>query len=527
MRCSRLLVLLLVFGGVPLRAQWSELTVGSEVEQYVRAMQLRGTWAGEASSIRPYDPQVLARWMRDSVAAHPWRSRFTRDTANLLVLRPMVSAGFVGGFPWGFNDGAVWQGKGFTVAASGGIRARWRRVTLRLEPVVFVAQNASFQLLGDTARGANAFVDQQRPSGIDLPQRFGHSSYARFDPGQSELRVDAGPLAVGVSSMPQFWGPGLRHSLLYTGNAAGIPRLFLSSAHAVRTPIGRFSGELTYGKAAPSGYQPATLSANRLVSGIVVVWQPPSGRNFELGAARVYHRLWPSDGLSFNDLAVPFGSWFYDKQSREGGPADNQLASFFFRWRAEERGFEFYGEFGRTDRSVDLRDIELEPEQNAAWLLGFTKLVNVTPGSFWMVRGDIVDGRISSIARLMRAQGTFYEHASVTQGHTMRGQLLGSYLLERTGGLEIAVDRYTSWGRVGGMLTQRAMPEDGTEGVRAIAARSQWALAGSLSRTVSRGEFSLRAGVALDVNRTPGDDATAPFVGASFRLNRLHAGVRP
>ncbi|MHB1313411.1 MAG: hypothetical protein ACYC3L_15445, partial [Gemmatimonadaceae bacterium] len=124
-----------------LGAQWRDLTVGSEAELYVRALQTRGVWNGEASSIRPYGSRVVARWNAEATPAHPWASRFHDDSARVWLLRPMVQASFNSAYAWGFNDGAIWQGKGANVAATLGFGARWRMISLRVEPVIFRAQN--------------------------------------------------------------------------------------------------------------------------------------------------------------------------------------------------------------------------------------------------------------------------------------------------------------------------------------------------------------------------------------------------
>lgn len=500
------------------QAQWRELTVGSEAELYVRAMQLRGVWEGEGTAIRPYGPEVVRRWMRDSVPAHPWRARFVADSDALTVLRPSISLGYNSAFPWGYNDGAVWAGRGLTTSATAGVAASWRWFSVRLEPVAFRAENRGFPLLGDTTRGANPFVDQQRPGSIDLPQRFGRGSYQRIDLGQSEVRADLGPLAVGFSSMNQFWGPGIAHALTLTANGPGIPRLFIGTARALVTPIGRINVQLLYGKLAASGYEPAVAEQDRFASGMVASWQPRSGKGFELGFTRFYHRFWPTGGLRVGDLTVPFGSLFKDLQSFDGGPADNQLASLFARWRGEESGFEVFGEFGRTDRAIDLRDLALEPEQNSAWYLGAAKSIQAAGDVLYLIRAEYVNGGISSIQRLARGQATYYEHTPITQGHTQRGQLLGTPLLERTGGLELAVDRWASWGRLGATLMQRALPEDEGEGVRRVAARSQWYSEASLVRFVGRYELFGQGGLVFDLNRRPGHDETNLHLQAGVRV---------
>jgi len=505
-----------------LGAQWRDLTVGSEAELYVRALQTRGAFNGEPASIRPYGAKVVDRWKAESPPTNPWAARFHDDTydgkARVWLLRPMVQASYNSAYAWGFNDGAIWQGKGANIAATFGFGARWRMISLRVEPVIFRAQNGDFQLLGDTTRGVNAFVDQQRPYSIDLPQRFGRSAYQRVDPGQSELRVDAGPIAAGVSTMNNFWGPGIRHSLLLGGNSAGFPHLFFGTSQAFKTRIGRFSAQAIYGKLSQSDFAPSAPTTDRFASGVVASWQPPSGRGLEIGVSRFYHREWPAGGPGLGDLTVPFGSLFQDLQTTKGGAADNQLASIYARWRAEEAGFELFGEFGRNDRSGGARDLALEPEHNSAWLLGFAKTFARQGSELWMLRGEYLNGRITALQRLGRGQATFYEHNPITQGHTERGQLLGSPLLERSSGLELAVDRWTRRGRAGVTLMQRAMPSDLAEGASAQTARSQWYTEASAVRFVGRNELFARGGVVFDLNRHAGSDEKNLYLQAGARV---------
>jgi hypothetical protein len=502
----------------PLHAQWAELTSGTEASQYLYAMQLRGWWSGESSALRPFTLGATRRWMRDSVPVHPWQSRFTTTPRRVELLRPAVMVTYAAGdFPWSYNDGAEWRGLGLTTTGTVGVSMHMGPLSLRLEPVFFHSQNRDFVLDGGTSRGVNPFVDAARPRFIDLPQQFGRRPYARLDPGQSELRLDLGPFTAGLSTMNRSWGPGLRHSLLFTGNAPGIPHLFVGTSDAWRTPIGRLSGQVYYGKASPSGFEPVSPGRYRLVTGLVGSWQPRSGRGFEIGAARLYHKFWPADGFSAKTLTAPFGSFFTDVQIYFGGEADNQLLSAFTRWRSEAQSFEVYAEFGRNDRSLDVRDVLVEPEHNSAWIAGFAKRLDRQDDAFWLIRGDVANGRIGSISRLNRPQAFFYEHAPVTQGHTQRGQLLGTSLLERTGGLELSVDRYGQGGRFGVMLTSRAMPDGSGEGqVRAIA-RTQWALESTGVRFIGNHEISVRAGYVLDVNRQPTRDARSAYLSVGSR----------
>ena len=525
-RCSRRLIVAFTLGlpllavpWRPARAQWSELTAGSEASQYLYALQLHGWWGGESSAIRPYGPRPLQRWQRDSVPAHPWRARFAPAGRRVRWLRPQLLGSLSSGdFPWVANDGALWQGLGGTVAASAGVALRLGPLTMRLEPMLFRTQNRPFPLLGDTADWRTPFLDPLRPGSVDLPQRFGRGAYQRVDWGTSELRVDVGPVAVGLSTMPRSWGPGLRHSLLFTGNAPGVPHIFLGTPEAWRTPIGRLAGELFYGRGSPSGYEPAVAVRDRMISGFVGSWQPRSGKGLEIGGARLYHKFWPEEGISPRMLSAPFGSFFTDLQYYYGGDADNQLLSAFARWRSATDGFELYGEFGRNDRSLDIRDVVTEPEQNSAWLVGFAKASSPHANRFWLVRGDLANGRIGSISRVLRGQAFFYEHTPVTQGHTQRGQLLGTTLMERSGGLELAIDKFAPTGRMGAMLTSRAMPVSYGEGSLSGRTRTQWALEGSAVRFRGASEITVRGGLILDVNRWPGRDGHARYISVATRL---------
>src|SRR5690606_11752958 len=102
--------------------------------------------------------------------------------------------------PWGFNDGAMWQGRGATLAASGGIAARWGRFSAAFRPMVLQNENRAFDLSPLPVRAGQSGFSY--PTGtnlsIDMPQRFGAEAYSTFDLGQSFVRGDFGPVAVGL-----------------------------------------------------------------------------------------------------------------------------------------------------------------------------------------------------------------------------------------------------------------------------------------------------------------------------------------
>ena len=182
------------------------------------------------------------------------------------------------------------------------------------------------------SEGSSPYVDDLRPNIIDLPQRFGNSSFHIVDPGQSFVRADYRGAAIGISTEDIFWGPGIRQALLFDANAAGFPHLFVGTSHAIATPVGRFYAQLLYGRLQESRWAPPNGSSSRFGAGGIAVWMPPS-QPIEIGVARFYHRRWPKS-LSLSDLAVPFGSAVNDREVQGVGVAGESAA---FRLRHDPR----------------------------------------------------------------------------------------------------------------------------------------------------------------------------------------------
>jgi len=494
---------------------WNEAWVGSEWEVYARALAGRGLLRDESWSIRPFAPQTLERWADSLTSKHPWASRLSKQRAShVALLRPSLSSSYNSAFPWGMNDGPVWQGRGLNVWGTVGASLRYGILSARFEPLLAYAANQSFTLIPNA--GGSPFGSALEPASIDVPQRFGTKSYGLFNPGQSYVRLDVFGLGAGFSTENVFWGPGVRQALLFDANGAGFPHLFLGTSHALGTPIGRFSGQLIYGRLEQSSWAAPSAAASRFGAGGIGVWSPPSGW-LELGLARFYHRAWPAN-FTTHDLLTPFGSFEHDKQVFNGGEADNQLASVFGTVRATRIGLEVFGEFGKNDRNATTRDLEVEPEHNSAWLLGFLQTVNWSDSRFWTIRAEVANGRVSPIQNLGRSQTTFYDHSPLTQGHTELGQLLGTPLIEASGGADIAVDRWTSDGRIGIGVIERQMPSDLSVGMPSVRdSRSQWDLGISATRFRGASDISAAIGHVWDLNRLPGKSAGNSYVRISVR----------
>jgi hypothetical protein len=317
--------------------------------------------------------------------------------------------------------------------------------------MAFAAQNARFYLPDNGMVGLPAYGDLLYPQLIDQPRRFGDGRYSRFDPGETTLRIDGRGVTAGFSSAAQFWGPAFEHPLILGNNAGGFPHLFLGTARPVHIGIGTIHGRLVWGRLdhSPYAFSSADLPA-RFMSGLVATLVPRGVPGLEIGAARFFHAAWPEGGLSGADFLKPFEGFlksrFSGEQAPDGSDPDNQLASIFARWAFPRAGMEFFVEFAREDHSWDARDLWLEPDHDAALALGLQRVWR-RKAALYAARAELVNSRLSHLQQ-GRPQEPFYIHTTQRQGHTHRGQVLGSPGVFGGGAAVLAVDRYDRRGRL-------------------------------------------------------------------------------
>ena len=425
----------------------SEVFVGSEVESYLRVLQLRGIVPEQQPwSMRPFSPLELAR-LAPPDSGHPWAARygFRSGARAFAAIRPGLRVDLNTTFPYGHNDGGVWAGRGMTAVADAGLRLRYGRLSLTIDPMAFVAQNAAFRLMPNPDTTISRYADPVYGALIDLPQRFGNRPYAVLDPGQSTLRLDAGAVALGISTANEYWGPAREFPIILGNNAAGFPHLFFETAKPLDLSVLRISARVIWGRLSQSDYSPETQAGGlRFGPGAVAVLDSRLVPGLEIGACRFAHLYWPGSHLSLSDFLYPFGS--HSRAHFAETEHENQIASIFFRWAPPRSGFEVYAEYGRDDFWLDRRELVQEPDHLGGYTIGFAKVWGSGP-TLHTVRAEIQDLQPSLLAQA-RGVVPFYVHSSdVRQGHTERGQLLGSYAGFGGAGEIAAFDTYYPGGR--------------------------------------------------------------------------------
>lgn len=495
---------------------------GGDVEREMRALQLVGKIPLRIWSIRAFNAAEVAAMVAAAGDSVPSRFRLkSRTSAGMSWQVLPAEAGTIvnTGFPYGFNDGPLWAGRGVTAFASGGVAVQRGMFSLRLNPMVFLAQNASFEpAVPDSFTLNTPYVRN-----IDLPQRFGDATYGRIDPGESEVRVQAWLVGAGLSTASQVWGPAVEHPLILGNNAGGFPHAFIETARPVDLRFAYFHTRLVWGRLDGSAFGPPALDDRRFVTGAVAAFSFPALSGLEVGASRFFHSPWPSDGLIhapfFNVFQGILKSTLTTRANPSGDvPGDNQLASIFFRWAFPNSGVEAYGEFGREDHSANIRDFWGEIDHDAGFLLGLQRAWRSGDGTT-VFRIEHLNTRMGKL-HPTRAQAPWYVHGVRVQGHTERGQLLGSAGGFGGGGTTLALDRLRAasrttlrWDRL--MRAEQInnndlLPEPGEADVT-------HALSIERARLKSRSEIGLGLAFVADLNRDFRRDAFNFRTSVSYR----------
>jgi O-antigen/teichoic acid export membrane protein len=470
-------------GTLPLGAQErgqaqvvSSMGLRGEEASYLRLLQIRGSVPLHPWGIRSFGPRERERLVPVPDSAHVWQGsiggRIALGRERLSVWLGWVEARglYQSAFPMNWQSGAIWAGRGLSGDLTASGEARLGPVTLRLSPTLWGTANNSFPLMRHPRSDELPYADPRHPVNIDFPQRFGDRPVGGLGLGESELRVDVVGLAAGVSTAPIAWGAGDVFSLLLSGRGVGFSHVFVGTSQPLDLRVLRLHVRGAWGELEQSDQAPwEGLDSRRFVSSLAVSLTPAPLPGLELGLGRFFHIPWRQGGPRLADVLRPIETILKERRFvddpdivKNGAgleTRDNQLAVGWARWVFPGAGLELYGEFARNDHPWDFRDLFVEPDQNAGWMLGGAWSWG-RPDRTWIVRAETANTRINHLGRIRTPQHMFYRHDSSRQGHTHGGRILGTPSVYGGGGSYVGVDVYEPWGRVGGRW-RRELRNDG------------------------------------------------------------------
>lgn len=424
-----------------------------QLEDYYRRQQLLGKLDSTISfSVRPLTNAALKQrniYNPDSSYIDNSQYRFANGKGMVQIMPATWQNQLTSAFPYGWNDGGMIPAVGYQTMLSAGVYAQYKWLSIQLRPEFVFAENRDYKGYQGRNESDWRLWWVRTGNGIDLPERFGTSSYTRLLAGQSSIRATFDPVSIGISTENLWWGPGMRNSLLMSNSAPGFLHATVNTTRPIRTGIGSFEGQIAAGKLRSSGFLPITPSDDnffdkyyqkppddwRYFSGIVLSYQPKWVPGLSIGLSRSFTVYSEDMGNKLGDYLPLFQS---GSKSSFGDPAadslnaaddkgQDQLVSFFLRWVIPEANFEIYGEYGRNDHPWNGRDLVVNTSHTRAYTFGLRKLVplqnyNQDLLSINFEMTQMSPGRSATI----RGAGAWYRHSQVRDGYTNLGQIMGA-----------------------------------------------------------------------------------------------------
>ena len=379
---------------------------------------------------------------QDASPAENWFARGLLQGIDLKVYGPEWYNSYNTAAPYGQNDGALWQGKGYNTSLTAGIRFESYGFELTLKPQLSFSQNLSFDYIQPnyTAfdKDGNPTVYNGKASqygyygitNIDAPQRFGDKPFFVYDWGDSEVRWTWHSFTVGFGTQAIWLGPAKLNPILHSNNAPTYPKvdIGLRRQRVVLPWLGWHLGDVEFrgwwGKLSESDFFDNDDSNNHnLISGLSFAWALPGiFDGLSIGINRTMLSKWGNfSGYTLFEIFVP------GLGTSGGGDSSDQRFSFTVDYVFPRVGFEVYLEWARNDFSPGMDFIIRYPFHTQGWTVGAQKAFDLPAGLQLQVMLEVTFLECSAdYDRLINWASTFYAHHKVTQGYTNRGQWQGA-----------------------------------------------------------------------------------------------------
>jgi hypothetical protein len=396
-------------------------------EEYYDFLALQG------SIERPYlNYRTLSdsAWAVSEGSSHLWAYHnlgtmryFFDDRLKLRIYGPELFMSVNTAAPYGQNDGALWQGRGFNTSFTGGVRLAGYGVEAVFKPQLSFSQNAAFDIMPsnyDSEYGY--FWGYGHNIGIDAPQRFGNKPFFTWDWGDSEIRYTWRTLTAGFGTQAVWLGPAYLNPMLHSNNAPTYPKFDIGlRRQPVTIPwigwhIGDIEARIWIGYLSESDYfDNNDKNDHTMFHGFAFSYAPSFLPGLTLSANRVCMVPWEWSNLKY---MFPGSSNTYE----------DQKASFSASYLLPKAGIDIYGELGIDDFVPGGFVGYLRyPFHTMSYTVGLKKTVKVIPKH--LVYGELIfEWNKSEMSQDFQFQWpySFYFHHNITHGYTNKGQLVGA-----------------------------------------------------------------------------------------------------
>ena len=323
--------------------------------------------------------------------------------------------------PYGQNDGALWQGKGYNTSFSTGIKVESFGFELTVKPQISFSQNLEYDFLPGVFGNENSYFWGY---GIDLVQRFGNKSFTNFDLGDTEIRYTFHTLTVGFGFQSPWLGPSYINPMLGSNNAPTYPNFDIGFRKTklvipgVNWYIGDFESRIWIGQLTESiFFDNNNVIDKNLIFGFNFSYTPSFWKNFTIGVTKICTTKWGNDFFKYLN---PFYS-----NNDVHGIGEDQKSSIYATVLFPSVGFELYGEIGTDDYIWDnLSSLK----HTMIYTVGAKKTFNISDKCKALVLFEWNDFEMSQDFQLQWNYMGYYAHHQIKEGYTQKGQLLaGAY----------------------------------------------------------------------------------------------------
>ena len=331
--------------------------------------------------------------------------------------------------PYGQNDGALWQGKGYNTSLTAGARLEAYGLELTFKPQLSYSQNKEFDYFTSTSMQSVSYLDKADTYGylwgtVDAPQRFGNTSFWDFDWGDTEIRYTWHNFTVGAGTQSIWLGPAWLNPVLHSNNAATYPKVDVGLRKTeIHLPwlgwdLGAIEGRVWTGYLSESEYfDDDSSNDHNMIHGLSMSYAPSFLQGLTLSANRICLTKWKISNLKH---IVPSDENYVGNDATEG---EDQKVSFSADWIFQNVGFEVYGELGFDD-GLHLNSI---PQHARVYTVGAKKALQLSENH--NLHSEIIfEWNCTEMSQDFQLQWAynFGFHHHITQGYTNRGQWIGA-----------------------------------------------------------------------------------------------------
>lgn len=325
--------------------------------------------------------------------------------------------------PYGQNDGALWQGKGYNTSLTAGVRLEAYGFEVTVKPQVAFSQNLGFEIMPGVYGSEYSYF---WAGNIDLVQRYGDSSFWTFDWGDTELRWSWNTFTIGFGFQSPWLGPAWLNPMLGSNNSGTYPKFDIGLRRTkVTLPwlgwyIGDIEGRIWCGKLSESDYFDNDSSNDyRQLTGFSIAYSPAFLPELTFSINKISIARW-------DEKSIKYLNPFYDTNAVE-----DQKCSFAVDLLFPAVGFEFYGELGLDD--YNSRGFA-NPFHTAIYTIGAKKEISFFQKFSYFkkfnIRPEIIfewnNFEMSQDFQLQWHYMGYYSHGLIKQGYTQDGQIIGA-----------------------------------------------------------------------------------------------------